>query len=65
MSKAAYSWYLRVSQRMRGAESDRGANLVEYLGMVILVAGIIVAIRLLNLDAQLSAALKGAVEKIL
>ncbi|GAA2628175.1 hypothetical protein [Streptomyces axinellae] len=50
---------------MRGRAADRGANSIEYAGIVILVAGIILAIRALGLDALISSAILNAVSSVL
>ncbi|MGI5349126.1 hypothetical protein ACQEU8_13155 [Streptomyces sp. CA-250714] len=50
---------------MRGRRGDRGANSIEYAGIVILVAGIILAIRALGLDAMISGAIANAVSAVL
>ncbi|MEU7313432.1 hypothetical protein [Streptomyces sp. NPDC007083] len=50
---------------MRGRGGDRGANSIEYAGIVILVAGIILAIRALGLDSLISGAVINAVTAVL
>ncbi|NSC23628.1 hypothetical protein FM076_21720 [Streptomyces albus subsp. chlorinus] len=50
---------------LRGRTADRGANSIEYAGIVILVAGIILAIRALGLDAMISGAIANAVGAVL
>jgi len=50
---------------MRGRPADRGANSIEYAGIVILVAGIILAIRALGLDSMISGAIANAVSAVL
>ncbi|SCK14264.1 hypothetical protein H181DRAFT_00917 [Streptomyces sp. WMMB 714] len=57
MSRAIRNWRRRVMERMHDREGDRGASAIEYAGIVILVAGIILAIRALGLPAQISGAL--------
>ncbi|MGY1437705.1 hypothetical protein [Streptomyces reniochalinae] len=51
--------------RLRGPAADRGANSIEYAGIVILVAGIILAIRALGLDSMISGAIANAVSAVL
>jgi hypothetical protein len=65
MPKAMRSWRDRTLNRMRGRTADRGANSIEYAGIVILVAGIILAIRALGLDALISSAILNAVSSVL
>ncbi|MET9862413.1 hypothetical protein ABZY93_24500 [Streptomyces smyrnaeus] len=50
---------------VRGRPGDRGANSIEYAGIVILVAGIILAIRALGLDSMISGAIANAVSAVL
>ncbi|HWM37996.1 MAG TPA: hypothetical protein VNS49_12865 [Streptomyces sp.] len=57
MSKAMRRWRRRVTERLYGHEADRGAGAIEYAGIVIIVAGIILAIRGLGLDATISSAI--------
>jgi Flp pilus assembly pilin Flp len=57
MSKAMLRWRQRVAERMQGRESESGAGAIEYAGIVIIVAGIILAIRGLGLDATISSAI--------
>ncbi|WP_326688272.1 MULTISPECIES: hypothetical protein [unclassified Streptomyces] len=65
MPNAMRSWRDRTLNRMRGRAADRGANSIEYAGIVILVAGIILAIRALGLDAIISGAIANAVSAVL
>ncbi|GAA2073579.1 hypothetical protein GCM10009801_26980 [Streptomyces albiaxialis] len=59
------SWRDRLVTHMRGRYADRGASATEYAGIVILVAGIIIAIRALGLDALISTAILNAVNQVL
>lgn len=65
MSKAMRRWRDRVTERLSRRESERGAGAIEYAGIVIIVAGIILAIRGLGLDTAISAAIANAVNSIL
>ncbi|MDJ1134606.1 hypothetical protein [Streptomyces iconiensis] len=65
MSKAMRSWRERVIARIRGSAGDRGANSIEYAGIVILVAGIILAVRALNLDVAIATAISTGVQSVL
>jgi Flp pilus assembly pilin Flp len=65
MSKAMRRWRQRVADRMHGPESESGAGAIEYAGIVIIVAGIILAIRGLGLDTAISAGIATAVNNIL
>ncbi|OEV05324.1 hypothetical protein AN219_36410 [Streptomyces nanshensis] len=57
MSKAMHRWRHRVAERLRGRWSDSGAGAIEYAGIVIIVAGIILAVRGLGLDSTISSAI--------
>ncbi|GAB2802684.1 hypothetical protein GCM10027091_38270 [Streptomyces daliensis] len=50
---------------MRGRDADRGANIIEYVGMLILVAGIIVAIQGLGLAGRISGAISAWVGAVI
>ncbi|GGO51997.1 hypothetical protein GCM10012287_35310 [Streptomyces daqingensis] len=65
MSKAMLRWRQRVAERTQGRESESGAGAIEYAGIVIIVAGIILAIRGLGLDTAISAGIATAVNNIL
>lgn len=65
MSKAMRRWRHRVAERLHGRWSDRGASAIEYAGIVIIVAAIILAIRGLGLNTAISAAVAKAVNSIL
>ena len=54
----------RLVAHLRGRDRDRGASATEYAGIVILVAGIIIAIRALNLDTLISTAIVNAVNQV-
>jgi hypothetical protein len=64
MSKAMRRWRRRVAERLRGPESESGAGAIEYAGIVIIVAGIILAIRGLGLDTAISSAIATAVNTV-
>ena len=65
MSKAMRRWRHRVTERLHGGGPDTGAGSIEYAGIVIIVAGIILAIRGLGLDVAISSAIANAVNSIL
>lgn len=65
MSNAMRSWRERAITRMRGRCRDQGASSIEYAGIVILVAGIILAVRALNLDVAIATAIANAVQNVL
>ncbi|MER7413884.1 MULTISPECIES: hypothetical protein [Streptomyces] len=63
MSNAVRRWWTAVRNHARAG--DRGASSIEYAGIVILVAGIIIAVRALGLDAMISDAIGNAVSRVL
>jgi Flp pilus assembly pilin Flp len=48
----------RLTTHLRGRDADRGVTSIEYAGLVIIVAAIIIAIRALGLDSIISGAIK-------
>ncbi|MGW8378787.1 hypothetical protein [Streptomyces sp. ODS28] len=50
---------------MRGSAGERGVSALEYVGMVIIVAAIILAIKQLNLGPMIAGAVSGAVQKVI
>ncbi|WP_329373628.1 hypothetical protein [Streptomyces sp. NBC_01483] len=58
------TWARSVSDRVRGRERDAGAGFVEYAGLMILIAGIFVMIRGLNLAGTISTAIGTAVRNV-
>ncbi|WP_420035351.1 hypothetical protein ACN2WE_25990 [Streptomyces sp. cg28] len=58
-------WTVSVSERVRGARRDSGAGFVEYAGLMILIAGIFVAIDSLGLDGMISGAIMDAINNVI
>ncbi|TDC21086.1 hypothetical protein E1265_18955 [Streptomyces sp. 8K308] len=46
-------WGRTIAERSRGRYSDRGAGFVEYAGLLLLIAGIVVVVLGLDLDRQI------------
>ncbi|MFI5657166.1 hypothetical protein [Streptomyces sp. NPDC051684] len=59
------TWTYAVGERVRGARRDSGAGFVEYAGLMILIAGIFVAIDGLGLDGMISNAILGAINNVI
>ncbi|WP_405880002.1 hypothetical protein OG762_16020 [Streptomyces sp. NBC_01136] len=59
------TWARAVSGRVRGRERDAGAGFVEYAGLMIIIAGIFVLIRGLNLAGTISGAIGTAVNNVI
>jgi hypothetical protein len=58
-------WRKTVVSRMRGPGRDAGAGFVEYAGLMIIIAGIFVAIKGLGLDGKISEAVMNAVNNVI
>lgn len=58
------TWTNAVGERVRGARRDSGAGFVEYAGLMILIAGIFVAIDQLGLDGKIGTAIGTAVGRV-
>jgi Flp pilus assembly pilin Flp len=54
----------RLTTHLRGTDADRGVTSIEYAGLVIIVAAIIIAIRALGLDATISSAIGSWVNSV-
>lgn len=63
--RAIRAWTKRTAAHLRGRAADRGVTSIEYAGIVILVAGIILLITQLNLGTQIAAGISSAVSGIL
>lgn len=63
--KPIRTWTTTAINRMRGRYADRGAGAIEYAGIVILVAGIILAIQGLGLSGRISGAINTWVSAII
>ncbi|GHB33322.1 hypothetical protein [Streptomyces chryseus] len=60
---AINSWRNTVVTRMQ-KRADEGASVVEYAGLVVVIALIVVAVRELDLDQTISEAISDAVDDI-
>ncbi|MFZ3596616.1 hypothetical protein [Streptomyces sp. BH104] len=58
------AWTYALGERVRGARRDSGAGFVEYAGLMILIAGIFLAIDTLGLDSKISQAIGNAVNRV-
>ncbi|MFF3490841.1 hypothetical protein ACFYWS_05785 [Streptomyces sp. NPDC002795] len=59
------TWTNTLGERVRGERRDSGAGFVEYAGLMILIAGIFVAIDGLGLDGMISNAILGAINNVI
>lgn len=62
--RAIRAWSKRTAARLHDRDADRGVTSIEYAGIVILVAGIIIAVRALGLDTQIANAVNTWVSAI-
>jgi Flp pilus assembly pilin Flp len=60
---AINTWRNTVVSRMQ-ERADQGASVVEYAGLVVIIALIVVAVNALNLDTTISGAIGDAVTTI-
>src|SRR5690606_9631856 len=65
MSRLLLKWTRAVGDRPRGRYDDRGAGFVEYAGLLVLIATIVVAVVALDLDVRVSDAIRHVVGDIL
>lgn len=56
--------YTRLYTHTTGRASDRGVSALEYVGMVIIVAAIILAIRQTNIATMIATGVSNAVQKV-
>lgn len=63
--RAIRDWAKSTTTRLRDRDADRGVTSIEYAGIVILVAGIILLITQLNLGTAIAAGINSAVTSIL
>lgn len=59
------TWTNALGERVRGARRDSGAGFVEYAGLMILIAGIFVAIDQLGLGGKISQAIGNAINRVI
>ncbi|MGP4112555.1 hypothetical protein ACTWP5_16790 [Streptomyces sp. 4N509B] len=65
MNRLVRTWTRAISERARGRYDDRGAGFVEYAGLLVLIATIVVAVIGLDLHTAVSDAIRDAVGDIL
>jgi Flp pilus assembly pilin Flp len=54
-----------IRERLTGRHSDRGAGFVEYAGLLLLIAAVVVAVVALDIPTQVADAVRDAVGDIL
>ncbi|UCM90081.1 hypothetical protein [Streptomyces marincola] len=65
MSRLLSTWRHTIGERLRGHWSDRGAGFVEYAGLLLLIASVVVLVVGLGIDNQVANAVQNAVNQIL
>jgi Flp pilus assembly pilin Flp len=61
MGRLLLNWRHTIGERLRGRYADRGAGFVEYAGLLILIAGVVVAVFALDIATEVSNAVRDAV----
>ncbi|MGK5533377.1 hypothetical protein [Streptomyces sp. URMC 129] len=64
MSRLLSTWTHKIAQRLHGRFDDRGAGFVEYAGLLLLIASVVVAVMALDLDTTVSDSIREAVGSI-
>ncbi|GAA1905188.1 hypothetical protein GCM10009716_13910 [Streptomyces sodiiphilus] len=64
MKRYLRKWRHAVGTRLRGREADRGAGFVEYAGLLVLIALVVVAVFSLGIDDLVANAVQRAVNQI-
>ncbi|GAB3127767.1 hypothetical protein GCM10027160_52760 [Streptomyces calidiresistens] len=65
MTRVLLEWRHRVAGRLGSASPDRGAGFVEYAGLLLLIAAVVVTVFGLGLDNQIATAVQRAVSSVL
>jgi Flp pilus assembly pilin Flp len=65
MGRVLVGWGYAVSNRLRSRGRDRGAGFVEYAGLLLLIAGIVVAVMTLGLHTEIANAIRKAVSRVI
>ncbi|MFD5319863.1 hypothetical protein [Streptomyces sp. NPDC127098] len=58
-------WGRAIAERTQGRYTDRGAGFVEYAGLLLLIAGIVVVVLSLGLDQQIGNFIQTQVNRVL
>lgn len=64
MSRLLLKWGHTIAHRMRGRHADRGAGFVEYAGLLLLIAAVVVAVVSLDIQTTVADAVRNAVGSI-
>ncbi|WP_053171389.1 hypothetical protein [Streptomyces sp. SBT349] len=64
MSRLLSTWRRRIKGRLHGPYSDRGAGFVEYAGLLLLIAAVVVAVLALPLETTIANAIRDAVGQV-
>jgi Flp pilus assembly pilin Flp len=64
MSRLLLKWTRTLAERTRGRYDDRGAGFVEYAGMLLLIATIVIAVMGLDLDTDIGNFIQNQVNEV-
>lgn len=64
MRRLLLTWPRAIGERARGRYDDRGAGFVEYAGMLLLIATIVIAVMQLGLDIDIGNFIQEQVNKV-
>ncbi|RKN07634.1 hypothetical protein [Streptomyces radicis] len=64
MSRLLSTWGQTIRDRLSGRYSDRGAGFVEYAGLLLLIAAVVVAVLALPLETTIANAIRDAVGRV-
>lgn len=64
MSRLLLKWTRAITERTRGHYDDRGAGFVEYAGLLLLIATIVIAVMGLGLDTDIGNFIQDQVNRV-
>ncbi|MGP3967059.1 hypothetical protein [Streptomyces sp. 6N223] len=64
MSRLLLKWTRTIAERTRGRYDDRGAGFVEYAGLLLLIATIVIAVMGLSLDTDIGNFIQDQVNRV-
>ncbi|WP_326598771.1 hypothetical protein [Streptomyces sp. NBC_01803] len=64
MSRLLSTWSHKITERLHARFDDRGAGFVEYAGLLLLIASVVVAVMALDIDDTVADSVRDAVGSI-
>ncbi|WP_059013154.1 hypothetical protein [Streptomyces specialis] len=64
MSRLLSTWSHKITNRLHHRLDDRGAGFVEYAGLLLLIATVVVAVMALDIDTTVADSVRDAVGSI-